>query len=100
MVGELDSLRHEHQTLMEGDKAAQLELGALRTAVKERDHSIEQLKEQIKYYVAFAENTMKQQQQVQGNGAQAEKVEALIAELKSTKVSQKKPNHLPPGCGR
>lgn len=64
-VSELDTLRRRQKAAEEGDGKGGGEMGALRgevsalrEAVKERDRAVEQLKSQMKYYVAFAENSL------------------------------------------
>ena len=65
-----------------------LELNGLKEAVSERDRSISQLREQIKYYINFAENSI--HGHLDGNprnttAEHEEQVEKLVGELQEAK---------------
>ena len=59
-----------------------MEMTALQDAVRERDRTITQLKEQMKYYTAFAENSLSMRSE---NDLESE-VESLEAQLEQAKV--------------
>ena len=58
IASELESYKRQRASSSENESTAQMELSALQEAIAERDRTIKQLKEQIKYYIAFAENSI------------------------------------------
>ena len=59
MLTELDSAKTKINQFQQSDTSTKSLLNGLQESVKERDRTIQQLKEQIKYYVAFAEHSVK-----------------------------------------
>ena len=56
IASELDTLKRKVTEAESKTKTSELETKGLREAVGERDRSIAQLREQIRYYITFAEN--------------------------------------------
>ena len=56
IASELDTLKRKVTEAESKTKTSELETKGLREAVGERDRSITQLREQIRYYITFAEN--------------------------------------------
>ena len=62
MLTELDNAKTKMNQLQQSETSTKSLLNGLQESVKERDRTIHQLKEQIKYYVAFAEHSVKNRQ--------------------------------------
>ena len=56
---ELDTAKSKLSQFQQSDTSTKSLLNGLQESVKERDRIIQQLKDQIKYYVAFAEHSVK-----------------------------------------
>ena len=59
MMTELDTAKSKLSQFQQSDSSTKSLLNGLQESVKERDRVIQQLKDQIKYYVAFAEHSIK-----------------------------------------
>ena len=59
MMTELDTAKSKLSQFQQSDTSTKSLLNGLQESVKERDRVIQQLKDQIKYYVAFAEHSVK-----------------------------------------
>jgi len=59
MMTELDTAKSKLSQFQQSDTSTKSLLNGLQESVKERDRIIQQLKDQIKYYVAFAEHSVK-----------------------------------------
>merc|ERR1719489_368429 len=88
IASELDNLKRKTKAFEEAEKATSLELKGLREAVRERDRSIGQLREQIKYYINFAENSIHGHLDGKPRNTTAQheqQVERLVKELQEAK---------------
>jgi len=90
-MDELDTLRRRRVAAEAGEKALKGEIAALRESVKERDRVCEGLKDQIKYYLAFAENSLHGRASPEAREMDAEK-ERLATELEEAKEKIKRLN--------
>ena len=89
IASELESLKHNVEQSESKSKTSELEARGLREAVSERDRSIAQLREQIKYYINFAENSIHGHLDGKRRNTSAEhehQVEQLFKELQEAKV--------------
>ena len=62
MLTELDIAKTKMKQFQQSETSTKSLLNGLQESVKERDRTIQQLKEQMKYYVAFAEQSVQNRQ--------------------------------------
>ena len=89
IASELESLKHKVEQSESNSKTSELEVQGLREAVAERDRSIAQLREQIKYYINFAENSIHGHLDGKRRNTSADheqQVEQLVKDLQEAKV--------------
>lgn len=87
IVSELDSVLSMRARQEKEENALRMEISGLHASIAERDRSINHMREQMKYYIAFAENS------ISGNlesgprdpGGDKEHMKKLISELQNAK---------------
>ena len=58
MINELDRVQRQQQLGPNEENTLKMEVQGLQEVMNERDRTIEDLRKQMKYYVAFAENSI------------------------------------------
>ena len=86
MINELDRVQRQQQLGPNEENTLKIEVQGLQEVVNERDRTIEDLRKQMKYYVAFAENSITGHPDEPIKDEAQETISHLQGELEGAKV--------------